>query len=139
MDGTFWTFLLARVDPPKLKELVAEAFGVSEQHLYIAWPDFEDAPLGVASLCVRTLTGGDFPIAVEVGSRVGLPEREQDIAQRLSTAMQTKILINSGLQDYAWMILISPAEPPRRVRMSIDFLDRDEYVINPDAYPDGDA
>lgn len=42
MDGTFWTFLLARVDPPKLKELVAEAFGVSEQHLYIAWPDFGD-------------------------------------------------------------------------------------------------
>jgi hypothetical protein len=37
------------------------------------------------------------------------------------------------------MILISPAEPPRRVYMNIDFLDRNEYVINPDAYPDEDT
>jgi hypothetical protein len=139
MDGTFWTFLLARVDPPKLKELVAEAFGVSEQHLYIAWPDFEDGPLGVASVRGWTLTGGDFPSAVEVTSRHALLVSEQEVAQRLSTAMQTEILLNSGLQDYAWMILISPAEPPRRVYMNIDFLDRNEYVINPDAYPDEDT
>lgn len=87
----------------------------------------------------RWLTGGDFPVAAEVTSRKALPESEQEVAQRLSTAMQTEILLNSGLQDYAWMILISPNEPPRRVRMNIDFLDRDLYVINPDAPPDEDA
>lgn len=114
MTGVFWRFVLAHVDPPQLKELVAEAFGVSVGHLDIAWPDF----------------------VVEVGSQHALPIEERDFAQRLSTAMNTEVLVSGGTPNYAWMVLVSPNEHPRRVCVNIHYLDRDEYVIHPDPYPE---
>ena len=135
MTGVFWRFVLAHVDPRQLKELVAEA-GVSVQHLDIAWPDFGDGPLGIASLRVWTLTGGDFPVVVEVASQHALPIEERDFAQRLSTAMNTEVLVSGGTPNYAWMVLVSPNEHPRRVCVNIGYLDRDEYVIHPDPYPE---
>ncbi len=125
MTGVFWRFVLAHVDPPQLKELVAEAFGVSVQHLDIAWPDFGDGPLGIASLRVWTLTGGDFPVVVEVASQHALPIEERDFAQRLSRNAELRV-DGPRLAERASTTRVREHRLPHR----------DEYVIHPDPYPE---
>lgn len=136
--GIFWSFVLARADPPTLKFLVAEAFGVSVQHLYIAWPDFHDGPQGIACLHVVQLTGGDFPLLVNVSSVHSPPVGYVEFGQRLSAAMGSDILLDGGTRNYYWMVLITPSDPPRRVCVLADPLDREEYVVALDPGPEID-
>lgn len=134
--GIFWCFVAARVDPPTLKFLVAEAFGVSVAHLNIAWPGYRDEPLGIASLRVAKLRSGQFRFVVDVSSLHTPPVKYAEFGQRMSTAMKTEILLDGGTPNYAWMILVTPTDPPRRVCMTSRALRRNIYVIAPNAGPE---